>query len=99
MHAHLYSSNPPNSVHGNIIITPRNNPNTIIKYNQSNITIKLFPVYRRITAHDAGNKSCYAVEKHAVFSAIHRRSNDDISYLLNISIYLKNDIIVIILIT
>ena len=91
MHAHLYSSNPSTSVHGNTIITPRNN--------QSNIIIKLFPVYRRIPAHDAGNKSCYAVEKYAVFSVIHRRSNGDISYLLNISIYLKNYIIVIIIIT
>ena len=94
MHAHLYSSNPSNSVHGNT-----KKQSEYYKYNQSNITIKLFPVYRRITAHDAGNKSCYAVEKHAVFSAIHRRSNDGISYLLNISIYLKNDIIVITLIT
>ena len=58
-----------------------------IKCNQTNIIIKLFPVYRRISVHGAGDKRCYAVEEYGVFSAIQKKSNGDISYSLNISIY------------
>ena len=58
-----------------------------IKYNQTNIIIKLFPVYRRISVHGAGDKRCYAVEEYGVFSAIQKKSNGDVSYLLNIFIY------------